>query len=239
MRSYLGFTCHYTEDTQLRSGMLACKRFRGRHTAENFQEEYENIIETFELHRKVSAAISDNVSNMVKALALPGTEIFQLEEDSEEHDDEVMKTLSILSVERDSAVFGFISGNSGCFCHTIQLIIKDALKEAAAINKVIDEECTPFNNRSWWMTICLEASVDLVNNRMDHLMKENVRAFVELKISVRYSEPAKGFTELGNGITSFNLLTRNGKCDKKVAIEQLNKVMTVTHCLASEMNNAN
>ena len=55
MMSYLGVTCHYTEDSQ--RGMLACKRFGGRHTAENFKEEYENIIETFELHGKVSAVI--------------------------------------------------------------------------------------------------------------------------------------------------------------------------------------
>ena len=31
---------------------------------------------------------SDNASNMVKAFALPGMEIFQLEEDSKEHNDE-------------------------------------------------------------------------------------------------------------------------------------------------------
>ena len=32
--------------------------------------------------------VSDNASNKVMAFALPGMEIFQLEEDSKEHDDE-------------------------------------------------------------------------------------------------------------------------------------------------------
>ena len=63
-----------------------------------------------------------------------GMEIFQLEEDSEEHDEEDGEHAS---VERDADVFRFIPGHFGCFCHTIQLIVKDALKEAAAINKVI------------------------------------------------------------------------------------------------------
>ena len=134
MRSYLGVTCHYTEDRHLRSGMLACKRFRGRHTAENIQEEYEDIIETFDLQGKVSGVNSDNASNMVKAFALPGMEIFQLEEDSEEHDEEDGEHAS---VERDADVFRFIPVHFGCFCHTIQLIVKDALKETAAITKVI------------------------------------------------------------------------------------------------------
>ena len=34
---------HYSTDIQLRSGMPSCKWFRGRHSAENFQEEYDNI----------------------------------------------------------------------------------------------------------------------------------------------------------------------------------------------------
>ncbi len=53
-------------DMQLISRMPSCKWFRRRRTAENIQEEYENIIETFELHGKVSAVISDNALNTSK-----------------------------------------------------------------------------------------------------------------------------------------------------------------------------
>ena len=56
-------------------------------------------------------------------------EIFQLEEDSEQHDEEDGEHAS---VERDSDVVRFIPGHFG---YTIQLITKHALKQAAAINK--------------------------------------------------------------------------------------------------------
>ena len=44
MRSYIGMTCHYIEKYQLKSAMLACSRFRGRHTAESISEKYDDIL---------------------------------------------------------------------------------------------------------------------------------------------------------------------------------------------------
>ena len=35
MKGFLGITCHFILDWSLRSAMLECKRFKGRHTAEN------------------------------------------------------------------------------------------------------------------------------------------------------------------------------------------------------------
>ena len=41
MRSYCGITIHYIHDWKLESAMLACNRFKGRHTGENIFQEYE------------------------------------------------------------------------------------------------------------------------------------------------------------------------------------------------------
>ena len=138
MRSYLGITCHYIENMQMKSGMLACKRFRGRHTAENIHEEYENVVEAFELQGRVSAVITDNAANMVKAFALPGMATFaNNDDDNDDQIDHDPLSDDGASVESDPEMLRFVTDHFGCFCHTLQLIVKDALKDAAGINKVI------------------------------------------------------------------------------------------------------
>lgn len=47
--------------------MLACRRFKGRHTGENILHEYEEIISNFEINKKIFCIISDNATNMIKA----------------------------------------------------------------------------------------------------------------------------------------------------------------------------
>ena len=44
MRSYIGITSHFVADFVLESQMVACKRFRGSHTAENIHEMFEETI---------------------------------------------------------------------------------------------------------------------------------------------------------------------------------------------------
>ena len=64
---FLGFTGHFIVDWTLKSVMIACKRFTGKHTSENIQQVYEETIASFDIAEKKDSVISDNASNLVKA----------------------------------------------------------------------------------------------------------------------------------------------------------------------------
>jgi hypothetical protein len=71
--------------------MLACKRFKGRHTAENIRHEYEEMVSSYEIGNKITTIVTDNASNMTKAFnfSLPGyiEEVYQTSPDDDVSDD--------------------------------------------------------------------------------------------------------------------------------------------------------
>ena len=71
MRGFMGVTGHYIHDWVMQSVMIACKRFKGRHTADNIRQEYEEIVSTYEISDKVITIVTDNASNMTKAFKFP------------------------------------------------------------------------------------------------------------------------------------------------------------------------
>lgn len=58
----------------MKSVMICCKIFKGRHTSENIRQEYEEVISSFEIGEKIPTVVSDNAANMIKAFSLPGVE---------------------------------------------------------------------------------------------------------------------------------------------------------------------
>ncbi|KAI6652418.1 Zinc finger BED domain-containing protein 4-like [Oopsacas minuta] len=70
MRSYVGITGHFIEDFKLKSVMLACRRFKGPHTAENILLNYQQVTCSFNIERKITTIITDDAVNMIKALQL-------------------------------------------------------------------------------------------------------------------------------------------------------------------------
>ena len=54
----------------MESVMLACKRFTGRHRAENIRQQYEETVASFDIAEKITNIVTDNASNMTKASAL-------------------------------------------------------------------------------------------------------------------------------------------------------------------------
>ena len=130
MRSYLGITAHFILDWKLGSALLACKRFTGRHTHEMIMQEYEETIHAFGLQDKVSHIITDNASNMISAFALPGL-ITPPADDTDEDDDLLISDEELLDISALPAE------HSPCFAHTLQLVIKDAFKGAAQLNRVL------------------------------------------------------------------------------------------------------
>ena len=146
MRSYLGISAHYILEWEMKTIVLACKRFQGRHTADNIMQEYEEIVQHFGIGDKVTNIVTDNASNMIAAFALPGftepmiksvTTADPFENDGDDHleaddlvstDDLTEELYDVLPTE-----------HSPCFAHSLQLVVKDGLKEAGQLNRVISK----------------------------------------------------------------------------------------------------
>ena len=136
IRSYLGITTHYiSPDWERRSAMLACKPFSGRHTAENISAQFEETLTVFDISTKVSHVVSDSASNVRSAFSLPGYVQEPVEDlvgdDISDNEDSEIETDIVENI------FAFLPEHDPCFAHTLQLVVKDGLKEAGALTKVI------------------------------------------------------------------------------------------------------
>lgn len=68
-RSYLGMTVHWIDQKSLKrqKAAIACMRIIGRHTYDVLAAKSEEVHRKFGLHGKISAMVTDNGSNFVKA----------------------------------------------------------------------------------------------------------------------------------------------------------------------------
>lgn len=135
MRGFIGITAHFILDWTMQSAMLACKRFKGRHTAENILQQYEETVASFDVAQKTTDVVTDNASNMTKAFSLPGYEA-DVSDSEGETDDEDSLTED-LAVASD--VCDFLPEHHPCFAHTLNLVVKDGLKNAGQLSKVIQK----------------------------------------------------------------------------------------------------
>ena len=88
-RSFLGMTVHWIDKDCVReSAALACKRFEDAHTFDRVTAVIDEIDSSFDLKGKVTATITDNGSNFVKAFAEFGVDtgsmVLTEDEDMEE-----------------------------------------------------------------------------------------------------------------------------------------------------------
>ncbi|XP_060785429.1 uncharacterized protein LOC132891654 [Neoarius graeffei] len=86
-RSFIGITCHWIESDSLdrKSAALACARIRGRHTFEVIAAKISQVHAEFHIQGKVTATVTDNGSNFVKAFSKYGDS--ETEDDAEENDE--------------------------------------------------------------------------------------------------------------------------------------------------------
>lgn len=145
LRSFLGITAHFIVESEwsLKSVMLACSHFRGSHTAEAINDEFQKVVTSFEITSKISFIVTDSAANMVKAFSLPGFTEVSNEECSDSEDD---CNDSFLEDDEDrDEIYDNLyetSQHIRCFAHTLQLVIKNGFKQAGNINKVISKVST-------------------------------------------------------------------------------------------------
>ena len=150
VKSYLGLTGHFVLHDRLQSVMLACKRFRGRHNAQNISEAYLVLATSFAIEDKVSDVVTDSAANMMKAFrdfSLPGYEPAHSEDtpnnvddsdSNDSNDSDSDDDSGDTSDPTDNGVYDFLPGHHPCFAHTLQLTVKDGLKGAgAALNRLL------------------------------------------------------------------------------------------------------
>ncbi|XP_042069247.1 uncharacterized protein LOC121812104 isoform X1 [Haplochromis burtoni] len=90
-KSFLGMTAHWIDPSTFVRGhaALACKRVRGRHTYDVIGNEIEQVHSAYGLNSKVTATVTDNGSNFIKAFRM-----FQKSDSEEEKKDMVRAMLT-------------------------------------------------------------------------------------------------------------------------------------------------
>ncbi len=68
--SFLALTCHFWDEKEerLSSAILDCASVHGRHTADMIREEIDKVLDCFSIKHKVLAVVTDNGSNIKKAI---------------------------------------------------------------------------------------------------------------------------------------------------------------------------
>ncbi len=130
-KSYLGMTVHWIDSISFKreKAALACKRVRGRHTYDVIASEIEQVHSAFGLSHKVTACVTDNGSNFVKAFRMfeshpdDGSDSDE-PSDEEEEEEEVTFTdvAEALSTESDETFS--LPPHLRCASHTLNLISK-------------------------------------------------------------------------------------------------------------------
>ena len=132
MRSFVGITGHFFSGFALQTVMVACKRFHGSHTADGIHQVFEETLASYTIQGKISAVVTDNASNMVRAFSFPGLENINEPElpDPDEVDGEMLQPTGD---DLDDFTYERLS----CFIHTLQLTVKDGLKDVGKLRSVI------------------------------------------------------------------------------------------------------
>uniref|UniRef100_A0A672FIA0 HAT C-terminal dimerisation domain-containing protein n=1 Tax=Salarias fasciatus TaxID=181472 RepID=A0A672FIA0_SALFA len=88
-KSFLGMTCHWIDpdNFQREKAAIACKRIKGRHTYDVVASEIEQGHSSYGLAHKVTATVTDNGSNFVKAFKMSECQATAFDGEEEEMDD--------------------------------------------------------------------------------------------------------------------------------------------------------
>ncbi|XP_013859738.1 zinc finger BED domain-containing protein 1 [Austrofundulus limnaeus] len=144
MRGFLGITSHFMEleknGPKLQSVLLSCERFTGSHTGQRISEKFEEICDNFNIKHKLDYIISDNAANMKKAFTVcfPSTVTDSEDGDNDLENGNLWEEMSeefqddVESIQRSCQ-----QQRLQCFAHSLQLVVRDGLKETKCINNAM------------------------------------------------------------------------------------------------------
>ncbi|CAF3962704.1 unnamed protein product, partial [Rotaria magnacalcarata] len=155
-RSFIGITCHFIDQKiNLQAYLIDFLRLKSLHTSENIQQMTDEVLERFNIKKKVFRIVTDNASSMIKAykfgLCFDAENIevdeknqFIIENDLMIEDfEEQFESDNLQVVNMSSSDFDENEDSSpvrlSCFAHTLQLCIRDGLKNVPYISKVLEK----------------------------------------------------------------------------------------------------
>jgi len=153
MRSYFGITLHTIIDDKHRSFLLSFERLQGHHTGDKLSEEFDRVIQLYNLNDKIVRLITDNASNNLAAfdnIILLGFEDYfddildnKSESDSNDespdnysHANEKQLESREVSDTIYQATLNLTTEDEylrlPCFCHCLQLVVNDGIKASGS-----------------------------------------------------------------------------------------------------------
>uniref|UniRef100_A0A8C5GLY2 HAT C-terminal dimerisation domain-containing protein n=1 Tax=Gouania willdenowi TaxID=441366 RepID=A0A8C5GLY2_GOUWI len=187
--SYLGVTAHWLDPHSLslerKKAALACRHFKGRYTYDSIATELDKIHSSFGISNKITATVTDNGSNFVKAFKVyhpvQGDDSEEDEDDSEEDEDEDDETfvdlhdaLQDINVEEGMEVdVVTLPPHHRCASHTANLIsCSDVNKwllsrpDIKAVYRSATSKCTALWNKASRSTVAAEIVDEVLERKL-------------------------------------------------------------------------
>uniref|UniRef100_A0A8C2E9F5 BED-type domain-containing protein n=1 Tax=Cyprinus carpio TaxID=7962 RepID=A0A8C2E9F5_CYPCA len=174
-KSYIGMTAHWIDPSNFHreKAALACKRIKGRHTYDIVATEIEQVHSSYGLSEKVTATVTDNGSNFVKAFREyePKPAAAAAASDSEDEgsgeDEEVSFTdvQEVFSTEQEDPGHFTLPPHLRCASHTLNLISTvDIEKWLTVTNKTIYRSATAKCSALWTKASRSTVAAELVES---------------------------------------------------------------------------
>ncbi|XP_071791964.1 E3 SUMO-protein ligase ZBED1-like [Asterias amurensis] len=138
-QGFIEVTAHFVDDFRINSAMLAYRHLDGTLSSETIINAYHQIIASYNLGCKVSTVIIDNASNMLESFRFPG--VAALDADCDDADEDNGECRYDYHCERDDQppldIPEDLPGQVSCFIHSLQLVVKDCLKDIQDASTII------------------------------------------------------------------------------------------------------
>jgi hypothetical protein len=173
-KSYMDGTAHWINPNNMEreKAALACRRFKGHHTHDAIAVELDNIHSTYGITHKITATVTNNGSNFVKAFK----RYQPLESDSEDDEDEVTFTDindALHATADDPDVVITLPPHKRCASHTLNLISctdvdKWLLSQPTtkAVYRSATAKCTALWNKTSRSSLAAETVDELMSKKL-------------------------------------------------------------------------
>ena len=142
--AFLGITVHAFRKGSLASHLLAFRAFHGSHTGQSIADALEAVISESKIQTKVRYVVTDNASNMKKAMSV----LFDDGSDEDlriDDDDDPSLWEDVVSDELSGSLNNISNKRIPCFAHSLQLVIRDALGSLGLIRPAL-AKCSKLAN---------------------------------------------------------------------------------------------
>lgn len=130
--AFLGVTVHSLLNGEPKSQLMAFRSFGGSHTGSAIADAMESIMNEFGVASKVCCIVTDNASNMKKAMCILFSELLMQQDDTDVSDEYFDDASLWRDLEEGETVSDTVNVKRRlpCFAHSLQLVVRDGLQSA-------------------------------------------------------------------------------------------------------------